>query len=55
MKKKTLESRVAERTDKEGRILKLIFDNLNKGQTKKVLQNDEVAAEVERLGIEVKK
>ncbi len=53
MKKKTLESRVAERTDKEGRILQLIFDQLNKGQTKKVLENDEVREEVERLRIEV--
>ena len=54
MKKKTLESRVTERTDCESRILQLIFDTLNKGQTKKVLANDEVRAEVERLGIEVK-
>ena len=53
MKKSKLNSAVAERTDKEGRILQLIFDILNKGQTKKVLQNDEVRAEVERLGIEV--
>jgi len=54
MKKKTLESRVTERTDKETRTLQLIFDILNKGQTKKVLKNDEVRAEVERLNIEVK-
>lgn len=54
MKKKTFESRVTERTDKESRVLQLIFDNLNKGQTKKVLANDEVRAEVERLNIEVK-
>ena len=54
MKKKTLESRVTERTDRESRILQLIFNILNKGQTKKVLANDEVRAEVERLKIEVK-
>lgn len=54
MKKKTLESKVAERADRESRVLQLIFDTLNKGLTKKVLANDEVRAEVERLGIEVK-
>lgn len=54
MKKKTLESRVTERTDRESRVLQKIFDTLNKGQTKKVLEDDEVSAEVERLGIEVK-
>ena len=54
MKKKTLESRVSERADRETRILQLIFNNLNKGQTKKVLANDEIRSEVERLNIEVK-
>ena len=54
MKKKTLDERVTERTDREGRMLQKIFDILNKGQTKKVLADDEIKAEVERLHIEVK-
>lgn len=54
MKKSKLTYAVAERTDREGRILQKIFDALNKGQTKKVLEDDEIRAEIDRLGIEVK-
>ena len=54
MKKKTLEAKVSERTDREGLILQKIFDILNKGQVKKVLADEEIKAEVERLNIEVK-
>lgn len=54
MKKSKLRAIVTERVDREGRILQKIFDIANKGQTKKYLEDDEVRAEVERLGIEVK-
>ena len=54
MKKNKLASAVTERTDREGRILQKIFNILNKGQTKKVLEDEEIKAEVERLKIEVK-
>ena len=54
MKKKKLTEKVTERLDREGRILQKIFTVANKGQTKKYLEDDEIRAEVERLGIEVK-
>ena len=54
MKKKTLNERIANRVERECRILQKIFNILNKGQTKKLLEDEEINAEVERLHIEVK-
>lgn len=53
MKKGELNQKVDAKVDETRIALQMLYDELNQGQQKKVLKNEEVAALLERYGVEV--